>query len=64
MLFQLAFDQGERELRTVNRNVQFGKNPGKPANVILMTMGEQNGANFVTILEQVGDVGNDNVYAE
>ena len=51
VLFQLAFHQGERELRAINRNIQLGEDPRESTNVIFVAMGKQNGANFVAIFE-------------
>src|SRR3954454_13207454 len=64
MFFQLAFYERERELSAINWNVQLGQDPGQSADVVLVPMGEENGANFIAILEQVGDVRDYDVYAE
>ena len=64
MFFQLVLDIGECELGSVNRNVQLVQDRGKSANVVLVSVRENDGANVIAVLEQVADVGNDNVNAE
>src|SRR5581483_8543082 len=64
VFFELVFDVGERELGAVHRNVDFGEDPGQAADVIFVAVGEDNGANLVAVLDQVGDVGNNDVHAE
>ena len=64
MLFEFALDVGEREFGAVDRNVQLGKDRGQSANVIFMTMREDDGTNMITVLEQIGDVGNDDIDAQ
>src|SRR5437588_9386435 len=64
VLLQFAFYQSERELRAINRNIQLGENPRKSTDVVFMAVGEQDGANFAAILQQVGYIGNNDVHSE
>ncbi len=64
MLFELPFEQRERELRAINRHIQLGEYPGQSANVILVTVREHDRSDLVAVLRQVADVRNDNVDAE
>ena len=64
MLFQLALDIGQRELRAIHRHVQLGQDPRQPADVVLMPMRQQDRADLVAVLRQVADIGNDNVDAQ
>src|SRR5581483_601051 len=64
MFFELIFDVGERELGTVDGNVDFGQNPRQATDVVLVPMGEDDGANFIAILDQIADVRNHDVHAQ
>src|SRR5664280_1167009 len=64
MLFQLAFHIGQSEFGAVNRNVQFRQNPGQRADVIFVAVGENNCAYMSAILDQVGNIGDDDVHAQ
>ena len=64
MFIQLALHQGEREFCAVNRHIQLRKNPGKSANMIFVSMGQEDCLNFVPVLGQVADVRNDDIDAE
>src|SRR5438045_4636115 len=64
MFFELIFDVGERELGTVDRNIDFGQNPRQATDMVLVTVGEDDGANLIAILHQVADVRNHNVHAQ
>ncbi len=64
MLFELAFDVGEGELGTVDGDVEVRQDPRKAADVILVSVGEDDAADFAAVLDEVGDVGNDDVDAE
>src|SRR5215472_7049034 len=61
---ELALDIGECELGAVDRDVQLGKNPGQAADVILMAMGEDNGADQGAVFYEKADIGDDDVDAE
>ena len=64
MLFQLAFNIGQGELSGVNRNIEFRQEPRQPADVVLVAVRQHDGANMLAILEQIAEVGNDNVDAQ
>ena len=65
MLLELAVDVGEGELGAVDGNVvELGEDPGESADVVLVAMGEDDGADEVFILDEVGDVGDNDVDAE
>ena len=64
MLFELAFDVGQRELGGVDRNLELAQDPGQAADVVLVAVGQDDGANVRLVLNQVGDVGNDDIHAE
>ena len=64
MLFELAFDVGERELGAVDRDVELGEDPRQAADVVLVAVRQDDGANLVAVLGEVGDVGNDDVDAQ
>src|SRR5579862_5355792 len=61
---QALFDQGECEAGSVNGYLQVAKDIGKRSDVILVTVGEDDGANVLTVLFQIGDIGDDQVDAE
>ena len=44
MLFELAFDVGERELGAVDGDVELGEDPGQAADVVLVAVGEDDAA--------------------
>jgi len=64
MLIELVFDIGQREFRTPYWYIQFGEDPWDAADVIFMPVGEDDGANFVPVLGEVADVGDDDVHAQ
>ena len=64
MLFQLVFDISQREFRTPNRHVQFGKHPREGTDVVFVSVGENNGANLRAIFNQVGDVRHNDVHPQ
>ena len=64
MLFELAFDEGEGELGAVDGDVELGEDPGQAADVVLVAVGEDDGADFVAVLDEIADVGDDDVDAE
>ena len=64
MLFELAFDVGEGELGAVDGDVELGEDPGQAADVVLVAVGEDDGADLVAVLDEVADVGDDDVDAE
>ena len=64
MLFELAFDEGEGELGAVDGDVELGEDPGQAADVVLVAVGEDDGADLVAVFDEVADVGDDDVDAE
>ncbi len=64
VFIQLAFDIGQRELRCVHGDFKFAKDPRQPTDVVLVAVSQDDGANVLAILDEVGDIGNDDVYAE
>ena len=57
VLVELAFDIGQGELRAVDRNFEFGENPGQAADMILMAVRQDDAANAGFVLNKVSDVG-------
>src|SRR5208283_1012687 len=64
VLFQLVFNIGQREFGGIHRHLQLVQDPGQPPNVILVPVGQNDGPHVFLVLNQVGDVGNDDVYAQ
>ncbi len=64
MLFQFVFHVGERELGAPDWNVEFRKNPRQRADVVFVTMGENNAAHALPVFGEIRDVGNHDVHAE
>src|SRR3954469_15232138 len=64
VLFEFPFHQGEGEFRSVNRDVEFGEDPGQSTDVVFMAVRQDDAADLVAVLEQIGDVRYDDVHAE
>ena len=64
VLFQLAFDVGQREFGGVNGNLELAEDPGESADVVFMPMGKDDGTDVLAVLGEIGDVGYDDIYAE
>ena len=64
VLFELAVDVGEGELGAVDGDVELGEDPGQSADVVFVAVGEDDGADVLLVLDEVGDVGDDDVDAE
>ncbi len=64
MLFELALDEGQRELCAVDRNVQLRENPRQTADVILMPVSQNDTANLVAVLRQITDIRDDDVHSQ
>ncbi len=62
--FEAFFYEGESEARAVNGDVQVAQNVSKRADVVFVAVREDDGANVLAVLFQVGDVGDDEVNAE
>src|SRR5258707_15896459 len=52
MFFKLALGESGREVRTVNRNVEFLQNVGQRAEVVLVAMSEHDGRDAIAVLFQ------------
>ncbi len=64
VLVEFVFDVGERELGAPDRDVEFGENPGERADVVFVAVGEDDAANTLAVLGEIGNVGDDDVDAE
>ena len=47
MLFELAFHVGQRELGGVDRDLELAQDPGQAADVVLVAVGEDDGADML-----------------
>ena len=54
MLLELFAHERERELRAVNGDVEIAEDVGNRADVVLVRVGENDGAHHALILFQVG----------
>ena len=64
VLVEFVFDVGERELGAPDGDVEFGEDPGQCADVIFVAVSEDDSANALAVLDEIGNVGNDDVDAE
>ena len=64
MLFELAFDKGQRELGGIDGDLDFAQDPGQAADVVLVPVRQHDGTHILPVFNQVGDVGHDNVDAQ
>ncbi len=64
MLFELALDEGEGELGAVDGDVEFGEDPGQAADVVLVPVGEDDGADFISVFSEIADIGDDDIDAQ
>ena len=64
VLFKLALDVGQGELRAVDGHVQLGENPRQAANVVLVSVREDDATDLLFVLDQIGDIGDDDVHAK
>ena len=64
VLFELAFNVGQRELGGVDGNLEFAQNPGQAADVVLVAVRQDDGAHMLLVLNQVGDIGNNDIDAQ
>ena len=64
VLVELVFDVGQRELGALDGDVEFGEKPGQRADVVFVAVGENDGADALAVLDEVGNVGDDDVDAE
>ena len=61
---ELVFDVGQRELGAPHWDVEFAENPGQRADVVFVPVRENDAADVLAVLDQVGNVGDDDVHAE
>ena len=61
VLFELGLHQAQGQPRAVDRDVQLAEHVGQRADMVLVAMGEDDAANPVFPLHEVGDVGYDQV---
>src|SRR3954469_10726622 len=64
VFFQLAFDERERELSAIDGDVEFGEDPGQSADVVFVAVRQDDAADFVAVLEQISDIGDNDVHAQ
>ena len=64
VLVEFVFDVGERELGAPDGDFEFGEHPGKRADVIFVAVSQDDAANALAILDEIGDVGDNDVDAE
>ena len=64
VLFELALDVGQGELGGVDGDLELGEDPGQAADVVLVAVGEDDGADVCLVFNQVGDIGDDDIDAE
>ncbi len=64
VLVEFVFDVGQRELRAPHGDVEVGENPGQCADVIFVSVSENDTTDAVAIFGEIGNVGNDDVDAE
>src|SRR5205085_2845146 len=63
MLDQFVFEQGKREMRAVDRHINFLQEKWYRADVIFMAMREDDGGDLIAILVDEREVGDDDVDA-
>src|SRR5579862_7539932 len=64
VLVQFVFHVGKGELGAPDRHVKLGENPRQSADVVLVAVGENDAANLVAILGEVGNIGHNDVDAK
>ena len=64
VLVEFVFHVGQRELRAPHRHLEFRKHPGQRANVVFVSVSENDAADTLAILNEIGDVGNNDVDAK
>ena len=63
-LQHLPLDHPQSKFGAVHGNVEFGQHERQRADMVLMAMGDQDAADFFSILFKIGDIGNDKVDAQ
>src|SRR5215831_6307308 len=64
VLLQFVFHESHRESRPIYRDIQIGKDERKSADVVFVAVREEDRFDFTLPLEQIGDIGNDDVDTE
>ncbi len=64
VLVQLVLDVGQGELGAVDRDVQLREQPGNGADVVLVPVRQNQGANMIAVLDEIADIRHDDVDAE
>ena len=64
MLIQFVFHIGQGELGAPHWNIQLRQDPGQRADVVLVTMRKHNSAHPLAILNEIGDIRDDDVDAK
>ena len=61
---QFAFDQSKRKLRAVDRYVQVFQHIRQSADMILVSMSNQNASYFIAVFRQIRNIRDDNIDTE
>ncbi len=64
VLVKLSLNQRQGEFRPVDGDIELGEDPGQAADVVFVTVREQDRFDLVAVFGEVGDVGDDDVDAE
>src|SRR5579864_3176281 len=64
MLFQFVFHQGQREFCAKDRDSQLRKHPGQSADVVFMSVGQHNPADFIAVLQEISNVRDNDIDPE
>ena len=64
VLVKLVFDVGQGELRAPDRHVQLAQDPGQAADVVFVTVGENDALHPLPVFGQVGNIRDNNVDAQ
>src|SRR5258705_894270 len=64
MFVELVFNVCESELGAPDRNIEFAQDPRQRADMVFVSVGENDGANVLPVLSKIGNVGDDDVDAE
>ncbi len=64
VLFQFAFNVGERELGTIHGNIELGQDPRQCANVILVPVRQNQSADVFTVFGEIRDVRHHDIDAQ
>ena len=64
MLIELVFDVGKRELGAPHWDIQLREDPRQGSDMIFVTVGEDNPSDALTIFDEIGNVGYNDVDAQ